>query len=190
MNATPYESNLVTWERLPWVDRHSRERFRITTTGPTGGPGFARVQTYREVLEAFWHHPEAKSSDANGRPCGWQARGLLRRRRVCTRPELLTYVGKESNKLEEVASGLEHDPDAVYTAYPDPERDLWNLVVPVLQRCNLSELATKSGITLRQLRNLADGRDRPRRATRTRILDAFRRMGLSGEDRQLLELCR
>jgi hypothetical protein len=34
---------------------------------------------------------------------------------VRTHQELLTYVGKESNKLEEVETGLEHDPDGVYT---------------------------------------------------------------------------
>jgi hypothetical protein len=85
------------------------------------------------VLEEFRHHPEAKSADVHGRQCGRQTRGLLLRRRVSTRPELLTYVGKESNKLDEVESGLEHDPDEIYTEYRDPRRDpLWTLVLPVL----------------------------------------------------------
>ena len=97
------------------------------------------------------------------------------------RPEFLTYVGKESNKVQEVESGLAHDPDEVYTEYTDQHRDPWHLIVPLLQGCNLSELATKSGITARQLRNLASRKDRPRKATRQRILEALRGMDLDEE---------
>lgn len=39
------------------------------------------------------------------------------------RPELLTHVGKGSNRIEEVEAGLEHDPDKIYAEYADPKRD-------------------------------------------------------------------
>jgi hypothetical protein len=33
------------------------------------------------------------------------------------------YVGKESNRLEEVDAGLIHDPEEVYTEYGNPNDD-------------------------------------------------------------------
>ena len=71
----------------------------------------------------FRTHPEAKSVGADGRRWDRRTVRLLRQRRVQTRPELLTYVGKESNRPEEVEAGLGHDPDEVYTEYADPTRD-------------------------------------------------------------------
>jgi hypothetical protein len=133
----PFETNATGWERLPRVDRYSGKIFRITTTGPTGGSGCARVQTHCDVLAEFRYHPEAKSADAQGRPYDRRTVGLFRWRRVQTRPELVTYVAKESNKLEAVRDGIEHDLDAVYAAYHDPRRDPRTVVVPILQRANL-----------------------------------------------------
>ena len=107
----------------------------------TGGAGVARVQTYRDVLAEFRHHPEAKSAGPDGRPCARQTVGLLRRRTVRSIPELTTHVGKESNRLEEVEAGLEHDPDEVWTEYRDPGRDPWGtLVMPVLRQMPIDRL--------------------------------------------------
>lgn len=111
----PYEADPRRWLRLPWVDRYSGERYRISTTAETGGVGVARVQTYRDVLEDFLYHPEAKSSGLDGRTCTRQTVGLLGRRVVRSIPELTAHVGKESNRLEEVEAGVEHDPDEIWT---------------------------------------------------------------------------
>jgi hypothetical protein len=158
----PYEADATKWERLPWVDRYAGESYRISTTGPTGGPGFARVQTYRDVLGDFRHHPEAKSADAFGRPSDRQTVGLLRRRDVHTVPTLLTYIGKESNKLEEVEEGIEHDLDEIMTEYADPRRDPWReLVVPVLQEIPSKQLAQAAGISERSIRKIRNERSRP-----------------------------
>jgi hypothetical protein len=160
---TPYEADPSKWEKLPWTDRYSRERFRVSTTAQTGGAGVARVQTYRDVLAAFKTHPEAKSAGADGRPCGRGTLGLLGRRRVRTVPALLAYVGKESNRLEEVEAGLGHDPDEVWTEYRDPGRDPWRaLVLPVLRQVPRAEAARAAGLSERRLRDLLAGRARPR----------------------------
>jgi hypothetical protein len=51
---------------LPWIDCDTKSTCRISTTADTGGPGVARVQTYRDLLADFLHHPEAKSAGPDG----------------------------------------------------------------------------------------------------------------------------
>src|SRR5262249_30495114 len=146
-------------------------RFRIDATGDTGGVGVARVQTYRDVLAAFRTHPEAKSIGSDGRPCDRGTVGLLRRQTV--RTASLGHLGKEANKLEEVETGLEHDPDEVYTAYADPRRDPWRaLVLPVLRRIPSPELAASVGMSERRLRDVLTGRARPHPDTRMALTRA------------------
>ncbi len=148
----PYEADARKWRRLAWLDRYSGQHYRITTSAETGGAGVARVQTYRDVLEDFRHHPEAKSAGPDGRACDRQAVGLLQRRIVLSLPELMTHVGKESNLLEEVEAGLEHDPDEAYTAYADPHRDPWRTsVLPVLKQMPIDRLVTATGLHRRSL---------------------------------------
>ncbi len=160
--VAPYEADPRQWERLPWVDRYSGERYRISTTAQTGGPGVARVQTYRDVLEDFQHHPEAKSAGPDGQPCTRQTVGLLQRRRVRTVPELLAYVGKESNRLEEVEAGLEHDPDEVYTEYTDATRDPWrSLVLPVLKHIPAKRLVEETGLAMSTIKAARNGHTNP-----------------------------
>jgi hypothetical protein len=78
----PYEADPTKWLGLPWVDRYSGKRIPVSTSEAMAGPERARLQTYRDVVAAFRTHPEAKSADAEGRPCGRQTVGLLRRRVV------------------------------------------------------------------------------------------------------------
>ena len=171
--VAPYEADPGRWERLPWVNRYSGERCRISAMATTGGLGIARVQTYRDVLEDFRHHPEAKSAGADGRPCGRQTVGPLRRRGVRTLPELLTYVGKESNRLEEVETGLGHDPDEVYMEYVDPGRDPWRaLVLPVLREMPSRLLAEATGLSTRSVREIRNGHSRPRPRHREALMRA------------------
>src|SRR5450755_1935086 len=91
--------------------------------GSTSTRGVARVKTYGEVLRQYEFHSGAKSADAKGKPSGKQTFGLLHRRHV--RVERIIYIGKESNRLEEIEAGVIHSPESVYTEYPDPSRDEW-----------------------------------------------------------------
>ncbi len=68
--VAPYESDPRMWLQLPWVDRYSGQRIAISTTEETDGPKRARLQTYHDVVREFRTHPEAKSADAEGKPCG------------------------------------------------------------------------------------------------------------------------
>jgi len=58
--------------------------------------------------------------------------GVLHRRHV--RVERIVYIGRESNRLEEIEAGIIHSPESVYTEYPDPSRDEWETkILPVLK---------------------------------------------------------
>ena len=76
----------------------------VTTAGNYGGPGVACVKTYGDVFEEHEWHPEPKYADAHGEPCSNQTIGLLHRRHVTV--DHITYIGRESNQLEDVDAGL------------------------------------------------------------------------------------
>ncbi len=40
-------------------------------------------------------------------------------------PTCIVYIGKESNRLEDVQAGIVHGVDEVLTEYPDPRHDPW-----------------------------------------------------------------
>lgn len=161
--VAPYEAEPNRWLRLPWVDRSSGERYRVATSPEATGPDVARIKTYRDVLAEFRSHPEAKSAAPEGRPCDRRTAGLLDRRIVRSVRALTTHVGKESNRLEEVEAGVEHDPDEVWTEYRDPNRDPWRTsVLPMLREMRLADVAAAAGISDRAARAVRNGHARPR----------------------------
>ncbi len=149
----PYERDPRKWAKLPWIDQYSEKRYNVSTTvEPTRF--LARVQSYADVLEAYESHPEAKCSDARGEPCSEQTRGLLSRRHVTLGK--LHFIGKESNKLEEVEEGAISD---AYTEYPDSRRDEWAAeILPQLKAMPMRELMERSGLSRRALQLIRAGR--------------------------------
>ncbi len=123
----PYKTDPTKWLDLPWIDRYSGQQFLVGTTAAMASLGRARLKTYRDVLREFRRHPEARSFGPDGRPCDRQTVGLLGRRVV--QETYVAHVGKEANKLEEVETGLEQDPEAIYTEYHRPDRDEWTTVI-------------------------------------------------------------
>lgn len=141
---------------MVWTDCHSRGKFRITTSGFTGSEGVVRVKTLADVLAEYRVHPEPKSLGSDGQPCGRATVGLLRRRPVIGIN--IDYVGKESNRLEEVQAGMVHDPEEVLTVIPDPRRGAWpKLVLPVLRDCPLTWLARHSKRSASALKRIRAG---------------------------------
>jgi hypothetical protein len=85
--------------------------------------------------------------------------GLLQRRHV--RIEQIKSIGKESNSLEDVESGLIHSEQSVYTEYPDPRRDEWQTkIVPALKKISLRSLVG-TGLSRRMLIKARSGKVRP-----------------------------
>ena len=154
----PYETDPRRWLALPWIDQYSGKQYRISTTLATGTRQIARVKSYGDVLEEYEFHEEAKCADAGGAPCDKQTVGLLQRRHV-TIEWPPRFIGKESNKLEEVEERSAPDAGDVYTEYPDRRRDEWNTrILPILKAMPIEELIKRSGLSRRALYMIRAGR--------------------------------
>lgn len=158
----PYETDPRKWLALPWIDQYSGQQYRISTTLATGTRQIARVKNYGDVLEEYEFHEEAKCADANGAPCDKQTVGLLRRRHVAIEwpPR---FIGKESNKLEEVEEQSVSDAGDVYTEYPNPqrEREGWGRIVAKLKsmsKCERQDLAKQVGLSPTTIEHARRGR--------------------------------
>jgi hypothetical protein len=174
---SPYRTDPREWLKNPWIDQYSGNEYRIITTGHYGDPHTARVKTYGDVLLEYEYHPESKCADARGKICGKQTVGLLQRRHI--RIDQIKYIGKESNSLEEVEAGLHHSAENVYTEYPDPRRDEWQMkIVPALKRIPLSRLMKLSGLSRRMLIKARSGKVRPHRRNREVLKAIARRLGM------------
>lgn len=123
----PFEKDARRWLKMRWIDRYSEREFRITTRDrpEQASADRVRVRTYADVLKAYRVHPEAKSRAPDGSSCRQDTIGLLARRPVRVHHDLIHFIGKESNKLEDVNAGLVHDIDDVLTEYIDVRHDAW-----------------------------------------------------------------
>jgi hypothetical protein len=175
--VAPYVPDPECWVDLPWIDQYSGNQYEITTEGFHGSRGVARVKTYGEVLREYESHLGAKSADAKGKPSGKQTVGVLHRRHV--RVERIIYIGKESNRLEEIEAGVIHSPESVYTEYPDPSRDEWQTkILPVLKNIPVADLMRLSGRSRSMLVRAMAGRSRPRQRNQQLLKSLLRRLGV------------
>ncbi len=174
----PYERDARRWSKLQWIDQYSEKRYRISASLASPTRFLARVQNYGDVLRSYEFHEEAKCADATGAPCIEQTVGLLKRRLV--RVQRLHFIGKESNKLEEVEEQSVPSATDVYTEYPDPRRDEWIAAVARLEamtKSQLRELEVKTGISLTTLKAWRRGRS-PHPKNRERFAHALLRTNL------------
>jgi hypothetical protein len=95
------------------------------------------------------------------------------------RVERIVYIGRESNRLEEIEAGVVHSPESVYTEYPDPRRDEWEIkILPVLKKIPIAILARFSGRSRSMLRRTIAERTRPRRKNQELLKSILRRLGV------------
>jgi Mg2+ and Co2+ transporter CorA len=81
------------------------------------------------------------------------------------------YIGKESNRLEDVEAGTVHDLEEVLTEYRDPDRDDWTeVVLPVLREVPKADLAAATRIHPRKVAAIRNGHARPRRDHRAALM--------------------
>ncbi|MGA8534268.1 MAG: hypothetical protein WB615_09200 [Candidatus Tumulicola sp.] len=166
----PYELDPRKWKAMEWIDQYSGKRFGIAASGPHGSRSVARVKSYGDVLREYEHHPEAKCTDSSGAPCSKQSRGLLSRRHVLI--DGLDYIGKESNRFEEVAE-QSADPATAYTEYVDPRRDEWaTKILPKIKAMPLREACTGTGSSRAQMQRYRNKSAKPH-AERLRIIERF-----------------
>ena len=162
---------------MEWIDQYSGKRYRVTTVGYHGSRETARVKTYGEVLREYEFHPESKCAGVDGNACGKQTVGLLQRRHI--RIERITYIGKESNKIEDVQSALVHSAQEVYTEYSDPRRDEWETMIrPALNKLQAQCVAKMTGLSLRTISYARTGQRRPRAKHQEMVSAVLRKLGL------------
>lgn len=162
-------------KKKKWIDQYTGKSYGITTSGFHGDQHTARVKTYGDVIREYEFHAESKCDDVRGGPCMKQTVGLLQPRNI--EIQEIRAIGKESNSLEEVESGLIHSPQNVYTEYPDPQRDEWQTkIIPALRNIPLQRLEKLSGMSRRALIYARVGRIRPhkkRQEILKRIVEEF-----------------
>ena len=155
------------WLLQQWTDIHSGQRYGITTNRDAGGR-LVPVKSYGDVLAEYRTHSEPKSADAHGQVCSRETRGLLQRRAV--QMGSLVYIGKDSNRVEDVDRGLVHEWSEVQEIYADPQRDPWlTYIIPILKAVPSAVLARESGLTTRAIKSLRNKHSRPRRKHRATL---------------------
>jgi hypothetical protein len=165
----PYDSDPRRWLKMKWIDQYSGEQYSITTDADHGNRNAARVKTYDEVAREYEYHPESKCADAEGNTCEKGTTGLLQRRHIHI--DLIKYIGKESNSLEDVDAGLIHSEHGVYTEYPNSRRDEWQVkILPALKKIPISDLMKESRLSRSALFEVVAGRSRPHRKNREKLI--------------------
>lgn len=172
--VAPYETNPERWEELEFTNVHDPDAtpYRITTRD--GRPGFARVDSYRDILACYPGHPESKSLAPDGGPCRRMTEGLLQRRPVVVGKIVL--IGKESTRIEERRSGelTIDDVDQRLTTYDD--HDEWcRIWLPQLRERDLRSVAEAIDMSVRRLRDIRDGKVYPQKVHRDALIGALTR---------------
>ena len=148
-----------------WVEVPSGTPARVATTGRSPGrddSGVVEIAPFGEELVRLVLHPESKMLGQNGETCRAGTKGLLTPRPV--RVAAVHLVGKEGNRLEEVATGEVTDPDEVLIDYGN---DAWDrTIVPAARLIGMRRISRETKIAWSQLVDLFQGRARPRQSTR------------------------
>lgn len=132
-----------------------------------GGSKSVRIATYGEELIRLVLHPEYKMLGLDGDVCKARTKGPLTPRRALVRA--IHSIGKEGNRLEEIATGEVTDPDEVLMDYATDE---WEAVVlPVLRAATTTEVARLAGMDRAGLSDYLRARSprRPTKATQAKL---------------------
>jgi hypothetical protein len=165
--VAPFAKDPDKWLEAGWIDRATGRSIRISTTANLSEPNVARVQSYGDVVDRYWVHPESKSAAADGTPCGPMTSGVLQRRAV--RKEEHLYTTKEARRLEEVQRGDIHRLGDVLTLYKDEQSEWTSELLPALRSLKRSQAASLLGITERAVTELRQDRSRPSSETRAAL---------------------
>jgi hypothetical protein len=101
---TPFSSERDQWMHSKCIDIHDSQSCVYKLTNEYDGRR-AVVKNFFMLLDSYQNHPEAKSLGPDGKPCGFDTRGLLQRAHIVANwPPI--YIGKESDKHWEEGEDL------------------------------------------------------------------------------------
>jgi hypothetical protein len=148
-----------------WVEVPSGAPVRMAASARRRGvddQAAVEIASYGEELVRLVLHPESKMLGPDRGTCKAGTRGLLTPRPV--RIAAVHLVGKEGNRLEEVATGEVTDPDEVLIDYDD---DRWDhLVLPVGRIMGIRRIARETGLDRSHLLDLFHAKASPRAEVR------------------------
>lgn len=169
--VAPYERMSSKWFSLPWVDLNIGQVLRLDFgIRASGVAGRLHVKTYRDNLMEYEHHREVKAAGPEGKQCGKQTTGQLQRLRVEAVRKV--FIGKESNRLDEAEIlGLDQ---STYTVY---EKE-WYEIRGELKRFSAAELARETGISIRGIKRLRNGKVKPHPKNEAAIRAAVHKLAI------------
>ena len=185
----PLQPDLQHAAAAEWIDVESGDTCWITTDpGVTeiicehpiardpddNSPELVPVKSYRIVAQAWATNPIPKATGLDGSPVDETITGRLRRRPLHSRAALITYIGKESDRIDDLQAGL-IDQDTVLTTYTDHQR-VWNeLIAPAARAIGADAIADTSGLHPSTVRRTLSSHAPPKPSTRTAIQRAANR---------------
>lgn len=137
------------------------------TTRETTNSQIATVKAYRHVSRDYLVHPAPMCLGPEGKVCGPETRGLLRRRPV--QPLSVQAVRKESNKLEQVEAGLISNLDEVLAVYGRSTDAIRDSAIELLRELPAEELADRAGVSERTVYRVRAGDVQPQEDTWRRL---------------------
>jgi hypothetical protein len=143
----PYSTEAKKWGSQTWTDAYSGAEFGVIT-GSSYLPEIVSIRSLADIKGEFLAHGEIKSETRDGEPAGARTRGLLQRRHVS--PAEMVLIGKESNRLDEIAAGLHGDWREILADYGSrkhrPSREL-------LRSAPATVIAQAWGVSVRTVRS-------------------------------------
>ena len=131
----PYETDPRQWEVMQWIDQYSkRQALSDQRFGAHGSRTVARVKSYGDVLREY-EYPSRSEMRRCQRRSVQEANRLDSSAGVTSRSIGFTYIGKESNRLEEVEeAGRFHAKVTFIRVFVDARRDEWAVKwLPILK---------------------------------------------------------
>jgi len=173
-----------SWETSTYTDIHTQTTYSISTTHH--GAETAHAKTYRQIIDSYLTHPDARRLDRDGNRCTKHTSGYLTPIHVDAFH--IEYTGKEADAHEEAAITAAARPRryaTLHQPYRDPFRR-W--VLPVLRAIGPTKLVRDTGISSSAIVQILADRSRPhpknaRRLTRAAVRHATRQ--LVGSDAQI-----
>lgn len=154
-----------------WVNKYDPDgpAYKLTPTFEIMNDRI-KVVTYGDVLADYVIHPEPKFADSEGNVCGPHTKGQLHRIHVHLGG--LDYIGKESNRVDDVQLGL-FEPGDVQQRVSATDHH-WDQLRPnlfrVLGRYRDGENARLAGLSAREYGRVKSGAVRPHQGVRTALL--------------------
>ena len=164
----PLNTDPATWLDATYTDIHTRASYSLSTTHH--GAGTANAKTYRQIIDSYLTHPDARRLDRDGNRCTRHTSGYLAPIHVDAFH--IEYTGKEADSHDEAAITATARPRR-YATLHQPDRDPFRRwVLPVLRAIGPTQLVRDTGISSSAIVEILGGRSNPHRKNARKLQQA------------------